>query len=245
MRQLLANASPATRDCLERQIGTIATRNSCRAPWSSNASIGISLDRAKFRMPQRANVSFSLTNPLGAADLAVNGSGHLKGWGQSPFPDQSLLYVRGFDPGDEALHLQVNQRFGATRPELVTIRQPVVLTTSVRFDLGAMRERQTLGQQLGSRTHAAGHPLSRGALPIDRREQHHEPDGDHSPPTGFAAPDIAAGRQHRVDEPSLHVSLRLPLGAGRALPRRAARRSTTKTRRPIASSRRDAHRSTC
>jgi hypothetical protein len=100
-------------------------------------------------MPQRANVSFSLTNPLGAADLAVNGSGHLKGWGQSPFPDQSLLYVHGFDPVTKRYAYQVNQRFGATRPELVTIRQPVVLTTSLRFDLGAMRERQSLGQQLG------------------------------------------------------------------------------------------------
>lgn len=149
MRQLLANASAGTRDCLERQLGTIAQRNSCRAPWSSNASISVSLDRAKFRMPQRANVSFSLTNPLGAADLAVNGSGSLKGWGQSPFPDQSLLYVRGFDPSSKRYIYEVNQRFGATRPELVTIRQPVVLTTSLRFDVGAMRERQNLGQQLG------------------------------------------------------------------------------------------------
>ena len=38
MRQLLANASPATRDCLQSQIGHIAARNSCLAPWSSNAS---------------------------------------------------------------------------------------------------------------------------------------------------------------------------------------------------------------
>lgn len=149
MRTLLANATPASRECLERQIGTIASRNSCRAPWSSNASIGIGLDRTKFRMPQRANVSFSLNNPLGAADLALNGSGHLKGWGQSPFPDQSLLYVHGFDPVAKRYLYQVNQRFGATQPALVTIRQPVVLTTTVRFDIGAMRERQTLAQQLG------------------------------------------------------------------------------------------------
>ena len=149
MRQLLANASSGTRDCLERQLGNIAARNSCRAPWSSTASVGVALDRAKFRMPQRVNVSFSLSNPLGAADLAVNGSGHLKGWGQSPFPDQSLLYVRGFDPGSKRYIYEINQRFGATRPELVTIRQPVVLTTSIKYDLGTVREKQSLGQQLG------------------------------------------------------------------------------------------------
>jgi hypothetical protein len=149
MRQLLANSSGATRDCLTRQIGHIAARNSCLAPWSSNASVQLSLDRAKFRMPQRANVSFSLNNPLGAADLAVNGSGHLKGWGQSYAPDQSLLYVRGFDPTNNHYTYQVNQRFGATSPALVVLRSPVVFTTQVRVDVGAMRERQTLDMQLG------------------------------------------------------------------------------------------------
>ncbi|HEV8446377.1 MAG TPA: TonB-dependent receptor [Gemmatimonadaceae bacterium] len=149
MRQLLDNSTGATRDCLEKQIGHIATRNSCQAPWSSNANISVSLDRAKFRMPQRANVSFSLNNPLGAADLALNGSGHLKGWGQSYAPDQSLLYVRGFDPSTKRFTYEVNQRFGATSPALVVLRSPVVFTTQVRVDVGAMRERQTLGMQLG------------------------------------------------------------------------------------------------
>jgi hypothetical protein len=149
MRQLLANTSAASRACLEKQMGAIASRNSCRGPWSSNASLSLTLDRAKFRMPQRANVQFSVSNPIGAADLAVNGSGHLKGWGQSVSPDPSLLYVRGFDPTTGRFKYEVNQRFGATRPDLVVLRQPVILTTSMKFDFGAMRERQTLAQQLG------------------------------------------------------------------------------------------------
>ncbi len=149
MRQLLANTSAATRTCLEKQLGQIAARNSCRGPWSSNASLSLSLDRAKFRMPQRANISFSLNNPMGAADLAINRSGHLKGWGQSVSPDPSLLYVRGFDPASKHYTYVVNQRFGATRPDLIVLRSPVVFTTSVRFDVGAMRERQNLALQLG------------------------------------------------------------------------------------------------
>ncbi|NJD11390.1 MAG: hypothetical protein FIB01_13445, partial [Gemmatimonadetes bacterium] len=84
MRELLASASGRTRSCLEQQLGRIAGRNSCRTPWSSSASRGISLDRAKFRMPQRGEISFALANPLGAADLLFNGSDHLKGWGQTP-----------------------------------------------------------------------------------------------------------------------------------------------------------------
>jgi hypothetical protein len=150
MKQLLATAPRATRDCLEKQIGKIAARNSCRGPWSSSASLVVALDRTKFRMPSRANVQFSLSNPLGGADLALHGSNHLKGWGQSAFPDQSLLYVRGFDPATKRYLYEVNQRFGATRPQLLTQRAPVVLTTTFKVDLGPTRERQNLMQQLSS-----------------------------------------------------------------------------------------------
>ena len=67
--------------------------------WSSSASLSISFNPVKVRMPQRATLSFQLSNPLGAADLLLHGSNGLRGWGQPSFPDQSLLYVRGFDPG--------------------------------------------------------------------------------------------------------------------------------------------------
>jgi hypothetical protein len=150
MSQLLASTSGAARDCLEKQLGRIATRNSCRGPWTSNASLNVTLDRAKFRMPQRASISFSLSNPLGAADLFLNGSGNLRGWGQNLSPDQALLYVRGFDPTTRRYAYEVNQRFGATRPQFLVLRNPATLTASVRYDLGPMRERQSLQMQLGS-----------------------------------------------------------------------------------------------
>lgn len=150
MRQLIESAPPETRACLEKQVGAIAARNSCRGPWSSWASLNLTLDRAKFRMPQRSALSFSLSNPLGAADLLLNGSGSLKGWGQNAFPDPSLLYVRGFDPETHRFRYEVNQRFGATRPQFLTMRSPVMLTASMRFDLGPTRERQGLIQQLSS-----------------------------------------------------------------------------------------------
>jgi hypothetical protein len=150
MDELLSHAPRAARECLGRQLGRIAARNSCRGPWSSSASLNVSLDRARFRMPQRASVSFSLSNPLGAADLLVNGSGRLRGWGQTPSPDASLLYVRGFDAGTQRYRYEVNQRFGATRPQFMARRSPVVLTTSVRIDLGPTRERQSVEQWVGA-----------------------------------------------------------------------------------------------
>ena len=156
MQSLLAQATGATRECLEKQLGHIAARNSCRGPWSSTASLNVSLDRVKFRMPQRAQISFSLSNPLGAADLAMHGSSKLRGWGQTPFPDQSLLYVRGFDPQARKYIYEVNQRFGATRPQFITLRNPVTLSAQMRFDLGAMRERQNLIQQLDFGRHTPG-----------------------------------------------------------------------------------------
>ncbi len=150
MRQLLAAAPSGTRACLEAQLNSIAARNSCRGPWSSGASLSATLDRAKFRLPQRGSVSFSLSNPLGAADLLLNGSDDLKGWGQSAFADPSLLYVRGFDPGTRRYRYEVNRRFGATRPQFLTLRAPVMLTVSMRVDLGPVRERQSLAQQLST-----------------------------------------------------------------------------------------------
>lgn len=149
MQQLLDNSTGATRDCLARQFGTIAKRNSCTGPWQSNASFTMTIDRVKFRMPNRASVQFSLSNPLGAADLLLNGSGHLRGWGQTAFPDASLLYVRGFDAATQQYRYEVNQRFGATRPQFLTLRSPVAMTVTFKFDLGPTRERQSLAQNLG------------------------------------------------------------------------------------------------
>ncbi len=160
MRDLLANADEAARTCLESQLGTLAERNTCKGPWSNQATLQFSLDRAKFRMPQRANISFSISNPIGAADLLVNGSGNIKGWGMNVFPDPSLLYVRGFDPSTNRYKYEVNQRFGATRPQFMTLRTPVVLTLSMRFDLGAMREEQQLGQYISQGRTQPGQRMS-------------------------------------------------------------------------------------
>ena len=156
MQQLLGSVRGRTRECLERQLGQLAERNSCEGPWTSSASLNIRLDPVKFRMPQRAQIQFSLSNPLGAADLLMNGSRNLRGWGQSFTPDQALLYVRGFEPSDRRYRYEVNQRFGATRPAFNTLRNPVVLTASLRFDVGPTRERQLLIQQLNYGRRVAG-----------------------------------------------------------------------------------------
>ncbi len=154
MKELLENGSGAARDCLRRQLGNLAARNSCEGPWMSTANLSFTFNPMRVRMPQRATLSFNLSNPLGAADLLLHGSSSLHGWGQPASPDQSLLYVRGFDASSGRYLYEVNQRFGATLPALSAFRLPVTLTAMLRFDVGPTRERQSLTMQLdrGRRT---------------------------------------------------------------------------------------------
>ena len=148
MRSLLANGSSSARDCLESQLGKIATRNSCQGPWISTANLTISFNPVKVRMPQRANLSFQVSNPLAAADVLMHGDSHLHGWGQQFIPTTQLLFVRGFDPTTRQFKYEVNQRFGATALSQSAIRAPVTLTAMLRVDVGPPRERQDLTQLL-------------------------------------------------------------------------------------------------
>jgi hypothetical protein len=160
MQALLASGSSAARECLRKQLGQVAGRFSCDGPWTSSASMSFTFNALKVRMPQRASLSFQLSNPLGAADLLLHGSSNTRGWGQYPIPDASLLYVRGFDPVTQSYKYDVNRRFGSTNPAFSPIRAPVTLTALLRFDVGPTRERQMLTQQLdrGRRTQGTKAP---------------------------------------------------------------------------------------
>jgi carboxypeptidase family protein len=148
MQELLTHGSKAARDCLSSQLGHLAERNSCQGPWTTTANLSITFNPVKVRMPQRASLSFNLSNPLGAADMMLHGENNLRGWGQQPLPDAALLYVRGFDAQSRRFRYEVNERFGATNPQTNPFRTPVTLTAMLRFDVGPTRERQMLSMQL-------------------------------------------------------------------------------------------------
>ena len=156
---LLDHGSSAARDCLRKQLGLLAARNSCEGPWTSTANLSFTFNPMRVRMPQRATLSFNVSNPLGAADLLLHGSNGLHGWGQPATPDQSLLYVRGFDASTGRYVYEVNQRFGATLPALSAFRLPVTLTAMLRFDVGPTRERQALTLQLDRGRRTTGQKL--------------------------------------------------------------------------------------
>jgi hypothetical protein len=154
MQRLLAGAPARVRECLLAQAGTMAARNSCRGPWTSTSNVSISLNPAKIGLSQRVAVSCFITNPFGAFDLALHGESRLHGWGNPSIPDQTLLYLRGFDATGNRYLYDVNPRFGSANSQISGIRQPISLTMSVRVDVGPSREQQTLTRQLdqGRRT---------------------------------------------------------------------------------------------
>ena len=164
MQSLLASTSGNVRQCLQRQLGALAARNSCEGPWTSQANLSISFNPVKVRMPQRATLSFAISNPLGAADLIAHGEKNLRGWGQTVFPDQALLYVRGWDAAAQRFRYDVNQRFGSSNPAFSPFRTPVTVTAMLRFDVGPTREQQSLTQQLNLGRRTEGNKLGESLL---------------------------------------------------------------------------------
>jgi hypothetical protein len=145
---LISRGSRAARDCLTRQLGRLAERNSCEGPWTSTSNLTIGLNPQKLRLPQRVNLAFYVNNAFGAADLLLRGEKNRRGWGQGATPDQALLFVRGFDPTARTFKYDVNPRFGATGLGQTVNRNPVILTAQARVDVGFTRERQLLTQSL-------------------------------------------------------------------------------------------------
>jgi hypothetical protein len=155
MQQLL-NTSAGARGCLQGQLGQLAGLYSCQIPWVSTASMNISFNPLTFHMPQRATFSLSISNPLGAADLVLHGENHLQGWGQQPFIDNTLLYVRGFDAVNQRYIYAVNQRFGSPNTAYNTALAPVSVVAMLKWDTAPTRERQTLTQTLDRGRTTAG-----------------------------------------------------------------------------------------
>ncbi len=151
MNRLLQTGSPIAKSCLSSQLGKLAGLGSCQGPWwFSTNPLQVSINPLRLHLPQRARLRLSVSNPLGAADLLVHGSSNIHGWGQRPTPDQTLYYVRGFDPSTDRYIYEVNPRFGSTVPNqsLGRIVSPVTLNAIFYVDLGPTRERQSLTQML-------------------------------------------------------------------------------------------------
>ena len=148
MSALLAGASSRVRDCLEKQLGHIAARNSCEGPWTATMNAVLILNPERLGMQNRTQLSLSLTNVPAGLDALVHGSSRLQGWGQSAASDPTLLLVRGFDPSTNTFKYEVNPRFGDTRVSRSGVRNPFLITLEARVQLGRDFTRQAIDQTL-------------------------------------------------------------------------------------------------
>lgn len=187
MARLLGTLSGDARECLLRQAGRIAERNSCTGPWTPNLSLQANWRPGMF--DNRLAISFSTINLLGGLDELFHGADGIKGWGGFARPDNTLLQVTGFDAAAQQFRYAVNERFGATGAGATAIRQPFQLAVQMRYSIGQDRLRDlrrnffgggqgqpTLAQQiLGRIDSLAPHPAKatlalREQLVLDPRQ---------------------------------------------------------------------------
>jgi len=140
--------SPAA-NCLTSQMGAIAGRNTCEAPWFFNIqAMSVSFVSTATHLPQRATFRIGVTNFLTGVDMLAHGSNNMHGWGQQPQLDPNIYFVQGFDPATNTFKYTVNPRFGSSRFQTTARNAPFRLTMDVVYDVGPERERQQLNLTL-------------------------------------------------------------------------------------------------
>jgi len=146
---LLKNAPSAVQECLNAQLGRIAGRNSCRGPWQPSLDLQLNWRPNFLGLNRRLAISVLTVNALGGLDQLLHGDNNLRGWGQFRGTDNTLLYVRGFDPATKAYTYEVNERFGANRAGQNGIRVPFQLGVQARYTVGPDRFRDMIRGMIG------------------------------------------------------------------------------------------------
>ena len=149
MQRLLDNAPDAVKSCLNGQLGGIAGRNSCRGPWQPSLDLQLNWRPNFMGLNRRLAISVLTVNSLGGLDQLLHGSDNLRGWGQFRGTDNTLLYVRGFDPVAKAYTYEVNERFGANRAGQNGITVPFQLGIQARYTVGPDRMRDMIRGMIG------------------------------------------------------------------------------------------------
>ena len=133
---LLQNAPVFVRQCLVGQQGTIAAGASCRLPVSTRVDAQVNWRLRAFAAFKRVDVSLRLQNLGAGLDALLHGAANMRGWGQTQFPDQTLLRVRGFDPVRRAFLYDVNADFGVPRVSRWAFT-PFTMQLRVRIPIGS------------------------------------------------------------------------------------------------------------
>ena len=150
MRALLDGAPERARRCLTRQLGAIAGRGSCTGPWTTALDLQANMRPNGFGLSRRLTISLITVNTLPGIDRLLHGERGARGWGVTRRPDNTLLYVRGFDPVTNRFRYEVNGRFGDDRGTRLVSRAPFMLALQMRMSVGPDPARERLGQLFGA-----------------------------------------------------------------------------------------------
>ncbi|HYW49828.1 MAG TPA: TonB-dependent receptor [Gemmatimonadaceae bacterium] len=150
MNKLLASRGNTARQCLESQLGSLSSRNSCTGPWQPGFDLQLNWRPTMFKLDRRLTFSLVTANLIGGIDQALHGSSNLRGWGSFTQPDNTLLFVRGFDASTNRYRYEVNERFGATRGNQTGIRLPFQVGFNIRYTLGPDQTRDRLRAVFGA-----------------------------------------------------------------------------------------------
>lgn len=148
MSNLLVSTTSEARDCLLRQLGDVAGRNSCQRPWSATMNARFNWNHQFGDRYHYVTGSINFANPLAGIDQALHGGDHLHGWGLPAAPDPTLYFVRGFDPAANRFLYEVNPRFGNTRPSVAALYNPFRITLDVSFSINGNVQKQQLSVYL-------------------------------------------------------------------------------------------------
>jgi hypothetical protein len=149
MTQLLGGSSNAARSCLRSQLGTLSGRNSCTGPWQPSFDLQLNYRPTAFNLDRRLTFSLVTANLIGGIDQLLHGANNLRGWGAFTQPDNTLLFVRGFDATTNRFRYEVNERFGAVRGNQTGIRLPFQIGFNIRYTLGPDQTRDRLRAAFG------------------------------------------------------------------------------------------------
>jgi len=157
MQALLNSPGNTARNCISSQLGRLSARNSCVGPWQPSFDLQLNWRPTSLKLDRRLTFSLVTANLIGGIDQALHGANSLRGWGAFTQPDNTLLFVRGFDAAMNQYKYEVNERFGAVRGNATGIRLPFQVGFNIRYTLGPDQTRDRLRAAFGG---AAGTRLT-------------------------------------------------------------------------------------
>ena len=162
--KLLGTKGNPAAQCLSSQLGQLSARNSCTGPWQPGFDLQLNWRPTYFKLDRRLTFSLVTANLIGGIDQVLHGADNLRGWGSFSQPDNTLLFVRGFDATAQRYKYEVNERFGAVRGNQTGIRLPFQVGFNIRYTLGPDQTRDRLRAAFGGApgTRLTGEAMANG-----------------------------------------------------------------------------------